>query len=421
MNPLQNLIVKGNATKAEISLCMIVKNEEKNIGNCLSSVKDLVDEIVIVDTGSTDRTKEIVAQYTDKIYDFEWIDDFAAARNFAFSKGTREYLMWLDADDIIKEVNKPTFLKVKQFLSENPQCDWITMIYQIAHDKEGNPLYSYKRERIIKRSTFGFEEGKARWAGAVHECILIQGAGAHTDAIVTHTKNIAEHLTDRNLKILLNKVESGKEMESREYFYLSNELFDHGRYEECLKYYEVFFGIKDIFVEDAIAACIKACQAASALKDIRKAKEYAVKTFAFAPPRAEASCLMGDFLFQENNFGQAIFWYDFATKLNKPADSMGGFIEDCWTWSPHVQLAACYDRVGDIEKAYIHNEIALSYRPNHEGLLANKNILIQKKPELKNAVVKHSSDNMPISSQPSPQNRQARRAQEREQKKMARK
>lgn len=59
-----------------ISLCMIVKNEEDTLGRCLTSVKELVDEIIIADTGSTDRTKEISSEFTDKIYDFEWIDDF---------------------------------------------------------------------------------------------------------------------------------------------------------------------------------------------------------------------------------------------------------------------------------------------------------------------------------------------------------
>jgi glycosyltransferase involved in cell wall biosynthesis len=423
MSAFENLVVKGNLNKAEISLCMIVKNEEHNIGRCLSSVKDLVDEIIIVDTGSSDKTKEIALQYTDKVYDFEWIDDFGAARNFAFSKGTKEYLMWLDADDIIKDSNKGLFLETKKFLADHPECDWVTMIYQIAHDKQGNPLYSYKRERIIKKSLFRLEEGQVKWVGAVHECIAIQGAGSHSPAIITHTKNIAEHLTDRNLKILLNKVESGKPMDTREYFYLSNELFDHQRYQECLKYYDIFFSKDDVFVEDGIAACIKACQAGSMLGNKKIAKEYAMKSFIFAPPRAEACCLMGDFLFGENNFKDAIFWYDLATKLTKPADSMGGFIEDCWTWSPHVQLAACYDRFGAVDQAYLHNELALQHRPDHEGLLKNKEMLLQKKPELRNASITQSPVTQLQSSPSNTQilNRQARREQERQSKKLARK
>ena len=69
-----------------ISLCMIVKNEEKNLERCLSSYAPLMDEIIVVDTGSTDKTKEIAAKFTDKIYDFTWINDFSAARNFSFEK-----------------------------------------------------------------------------------------------------------------------------------------------------------------------------------------------------------------------------------------------------------------------------------------------------------------------------------------------
>jgi glycosyltransferase involved in cell wall biosynthesis len=65
---------------------MIVKNEESVLGRCLDSVKDIVDEIIIVDTGSSDKTKEIAAKYTNRIYDFEWIDDFSVARNFSFEK-----------------------------------------------------------------------------------------------------------------------------------------------------------------------------------------------------------------------------------------------------------------------------------------------------------------------------------------------
>ena len=73
---------------------MIVKDEEFTLGRCLDTVKDLVDEIIIVDTGSVDKTKEIARTYTDKIYDFTWIDDFAAARNFSFEKASMDYLLW---------------------------------------------------------------------------------------------------------------------------------------------------------------------------------------------------------------------------------------------------------------------------------------------------------------------------------------
>ena len=80
---------------AELSLCMIVRDEEAVLERCLESVSDAVEEIIIVDTGSVDRTKEIAAKFTEHIYDMPWKGDFSAARNFAFAKATKEYLLWL--------------------------------------------------------------------------------------------------------------------------------------------------------------------------------------------------------------------------------------------------------------------------------------------------------------------------------------
>ena len=100
-----------------ISLCMIVKNEEDTLARCLDCIKDIVDEIIIVDTGSTDLTKEIAKNYTNLVYDFKWIDDFSAARNFSFSKATKDYCLWLDADDVISKKNQEKLKKLKETLT----------------------------------------------------------------------------------------------------------------------------------------------------------------------------------------------------------------------------------------------------------------------------------------------------------------
>ena len=84
--------LSGENQMITISLCMIVKNEERILARCLDSVADLVDEIVIADTGSTDATREIAARYTEHVYDFPWTDDFSAARNFVFSRASMEYI-----------------------------------------------------------------------------------------------------------------------------------------------------------------------------------------------------------------------------------------------------------------------------------------------------------------------------------------
>jgi hypothetical protein len=83
---------------ARLSLTMIVKNEAATLGRCLSSVRDLVDEIVVVDTGSCDNTKDIARQHGARIFDFPWCDNFTAARNEAIRQATGQWLLWLDAD-----------------------------------------------------------------------------------------------------------------------------------------------------------------------------------------------------------------------------------------------------------------------------------------------------------------------------------
>ena len=105
---------KSRGVKMKISVCLIARNEEEVIGRCLESISVFADEIIVVDTGSIDKTKKIAGGFTEKIFDFEWINDFSAARNYAFSKACGDYLMWVDADDIAerKDGEKINELKI---------------------------------------------------------------------------------------------------------------------------------------------------------------------------------------------------------------------------------------------------------------------------------------------------------------------
>ena len=141
-----------------ISLCMIVRNEEAVLARCLESVKDIVDEIIIVDTGSTDKTKQIASLYTDKIFDFIWIDHFSAARNYSFSKAVMDYCMWMDADDVLPENEKQKLLQWKRnSVSKERLPDVVMMRYVTAFDEFGKGIFSFYRERILKRDIRFFE------------------------------------------------------------------------------------------------------------------------------------------------------------------------------------------------------------------------------------------------------------------------
>ncbi|MDF2608508.1 MAG: glycosyltransferase [Bacillales bacterium] len=178
-----------------ISLCMIVKNEEEVLNQCLSSIREVCDEIIIVDTGSTDKTKEIAKLFADKIIDFEWVDDFSAARNFAFSHASMDYILWIDGDDIVLKKDLEKFKTLKRNL--NPSIDAVSMIYVVDYDDDGNPTFSFRRNRLVKR------EKNFKWVGPVHEYLDVGGNIYSSDIVITHRKkdkssNLIQ--SDRNLK-----------------------------------------------------------------------------------------------------------------------------------------------------------------------------------------------------------------------------
>ena len=136
-----------------ISLCMIVKNEESCLERCLQSVQGSVDEIIIVDTGSSDKTKEIAKRYTNQLYDFKWIDDFAAARNFALSFASSDYILQLDADEILADHQK----ELQQYLDKD------FYYIQIKNDLGSGQYLSHQFIRLFKNSP------DIRYRGALHE------------------------------------------------------------------------------------------------------------------------------------------------------------------------------------------------------------------------------------------------------------
>ena len=175
-----------------VSLCMIVKNEEDVLERCLTSAAALADEIIIVDTGSTDRTKEIAARFTSLIFDFPWRDDFAAARNESFAHASMDYCMWLDADDVLLEADQAAFLALKETL--DPAVSVVMAPYHTGFDEGGRVTFSYYRERLIKN------RAGMRWEGAVHEAVTPVGQIFYGDFAVTHRKTRPSD-PDRNLRI----------------------------------------------------------------------------------------------------------------------------------------------------------------------------------------------------------------------------
>ena len=339
---------------------MIVKNEEDVIARCLESVKDIVDEIIIVDTGSTDQTKEIAQKFTNQIYDFKWVNHFAKARNFSFSKATKDYQMWLDADDIITEEERAKILELKKTL--DPTTDVVTFKYHTHFDANGNPTLTSTRERLFKRAN------KFKWNDAIHEYILMSGKIVHSDIAITHKKIGSSG--DRNLKIYTSMVEEGRTFSPRETYYYARELMDHGKTEDAIKQFTNFLDDGQGWFEDNIATCFNLCRCYKHLGQRDKLLPILFKSFEYDTPRAEICCEIGYYYKELGDYQKAIFWFELALKLVK--NSKGFILNDYWDYTPAIELCVCYSKIGDMAKSYHYHKLSAQFKPQSKGVLYNE-------------------------------------------------
>lgn len=346
-----------------LSLCMIVKNEHDTLGRCLDSAKDIADEIIIVDTGSTDDTKEIALKYTDKVYDFEWVYDFSKARNYSFSKATKDYIMWLDADDIILKEDLEKLKILKKILTYD--IDMVFLKYNLNLDKNGIPALSYYRERIVKRSN------NFKWISPIHEVIPSKGKILREDIAITHSKL---HMTDpkRNITIFEKMIENGTPLDTRQTFYYARELMYAKRFSESISNFEKVLLNKDAWIENKISACFDLYKIYIELGNENMALQFLFKSFVYDKPRAEACCILGQYFISKKNYEIAIYWLNQALNNKYDISSGGFFSKDFYDFIPYIELCVCYFHLGNIPRAIKYNELAGSIKPNNESYLNNK-------------------------------------------------
>ena len=346
-----------------ISLCMIVKNEEDVLERCLNSIQDAVDEIIIVDTGSTDQTKEIADSFTDKVFDFKWVNDFSKARNYAFSKATKDYCMWLDADDVVLEQDRNNLRKLKEEL--DPSIDIVLMKYHVGFNENGESNFSYYRERIIKN------DGRHRWVSPIHEVIPMIGKTLYSEIGIIHKKVKATD-PNRNITIFEDMLEQKIELDARQVYYYARELYYHQRYQEAIERFNQFLNREDGWKENKIEACQLLAKCYEALQEEKKRFESLLRSFYYDSPRAEIDCEIGNYFFDKREYRIAIYWYQQALS-NDSKERKSGFIQsDCYDYIPLLQLCICFDRLHEVEKANMYNELVGQIRPTSKAYLYNK-------------------------------------------------
>lgn len=325
-----------------ISLCMIVKSEEKILARCLDSVADLMDEIIIVDTGSTDRTKEIASRYTDQIYDFAWIDDFSAARNFAFSKAHMEYIYSADADEVLSGENRERFRLLKKNLL--PEIEIVQMKY--GNQLQFGTVYNFDEEyrpKLFKR------QREFVWQEPIHETVRLEPVVYDSDIVITHMPENSH--AGRDLLNFRKQTGAGVRLSSHLHEMYARELFVAGSHEDFLLAEEFFVSsAKDTrrSPKELTEACCVAARAARLRGDTVSFFKHTTKLIA-GEGCSEICCELGDFYAGIGDYEEAVVWYYNAAYEVEAAIVLAA----CREWAFNG-LIRCYESLGMQEQANVY-------------------------------------------------------------------
>ncbi len=346
---------------ATVSLCMIVKNEEEVLKRCLESAKGIADEIIIVDTGSTDSTCEIALSMGANLYCFPWTDSFADARNFAFSKAICEYQLWLDADDVIEEESREKLIAMKKNLT----ADVVMLPYHTAFDEEGKPVFTFWRERFLKRSM------DFKWVGDVHECIVPKGVVLRINVPVCHRK-IKNSDSLRNLCIYQKLRAEGKELTTRDLYYYARELAGNRAWKAAVSIFEEFLSCSDAWSADCIEACLTMGHCYNMMGDSEGERAAVLRGFCYGTA-PELCAAMGDISVRNGDYESGVFWYRGGYFSGGRSRCEGVFERPQYKkLIPALGLCLCYDRLGNMEEAYHWHRVAYEENPSHPSCRFNE-------------------------------------------------
>ena len=354
-----------------IALCMIVKNEVKNLPQLFASIEGCFDEIHITDTGSNDGTVEwlkekgeAIAKAPVFVHHFTWVNSFAKARNYSFSHATTDYIYWQDGDDCLS--NKDAFIQWKKYALEFSDCFFAT--YHYALDKDKKPIISFVRERVFKRSL------NPEWQFDLHEGIILKPEWSKdyaTSWSVLHMRTAEDVAADKSRNItILEQLKDKEGLPTRLKFYYGKELYEIGQPFKAIYAFEDALKCKDLEAHDRVLALqyasYSAFQSAQTMAQgqdsqrdefLRMALDFAIEGIKHDPGRAEFYCGAGDIYLFKGELHKAIAFYGAAQKCINPKELMGAYegavysFVDCYGLVPSLQLSKCFFQMGRIADA----------------------------------------------------------------------
>ncbi len=335
-----------------LSVTIICKDEEANLARLLPKL-GFANQIVVVDTGSTDNSVAVARKYAD-VYFYSWRNDFAKARNYAVSKATRDYVMWLDCDD---DLSVTAINKIKGFLAnDSQQQDFVYLKYRMGASSQ----FWFWRERIIRRCR------ECRFKGFIHEAITPFGQTHYLDCDIVHTST-ADH-SERNLTIYRDALNCGKRFTPRDKFYYARTLYENGLLSEATPVLKKVVVSNKTYLVDRVSACKLLARIYFKQNDCNSALKVLSHSVSLLPPDAETCCLFGDAYYNTGNYLYATRWYEIALQTRVQV----GFVNDYYKRIyPLIQLSVCWWRQGDVRTAKYYHKLAKACEPTNAIVLNN--------------------------------------------------
>lgn len=353
----------------KITACMIAKNEEKNIEMCINSYKSIVDEMIVVDTGSEDNTVEIAKGLGAKVYFFDWINDFAAAKNYALDRAKGDWIIFLDADEYFDVNSTRRIRKILESLKGSKYSAVGCKIINI--DKVNDRIIdSFMQLRIFKN------DKNIRYQSSIHESLKKKNDKIHIisfydDIEIYHTgysSNVNKEKAKRNLEILLDDVKSNGENEEH-YRYLCDCYFSLGDYENALKYGKLHLesNIKLIGYESRIHKVVIDCmwKLGKSKNEIETKIKECINVF---PDHPNFYCSYGFFLLDEKRYEEALSNFLLALNYNDSYKGIEVNLIIGLIHYIHSKIGFIYEMKNCYEKAIEHYYLSLKMNKHNKDV-----------------------------------------------------
>jgi glycosyltransferase involved in cell wall biosynthesis len=359
----------------KVSACLIVKNEEKVLGQCLESIKDIVDEIIITDTGSTDSTVEIAKEFTDKIYHFKWIDDFSAARNYCSQFACYEYILRFDADFVLRSSSLPSVLELKSRDFDN--ADIINVSWNVEFNEDHEPLKSLTTMMFYVKNKF-------HWESPIHNQLVANNLDEemkinyYLDIEIDHYKDREEkaHRYKQTSEILKKVLEKDPENSRLILNYASELRFNKdyaGASDQYLKYLNLF-DLKSNVEERFVVVVESLLYCYFKLKKINEAKTLVNTYFEKYKKYPRFILAYADATLPFDINGAKYFYHEYLKKPLKKNETLLSFDYERHVIHPFLMLGNIYMRENEKNYAekffrYIFDNTKLKKRKNHARLV----------------------------------------------------